>query len=403
MANRDDFIIAIRSAFLKKGTQQRFSLISLIFLSIFLLSLEKVNFKIIDKLRITVNELVYRTSYIVSLPENGLKKLLKGVGDHFNHYNEFHEVKYELDLLKSKDLSKQIILLENEKLKKIIDDYFITDSEIFAKVLIDKDSPFLRSVVLNKGSKNNIKLGMAVLDEDYLIGKVVEVNFSTSRVLLLSDLNAKIPVTLEPGDAQAIMSGTGENDGILQYSKENYPEKIDGDIIVFTSGAGGLFKSGIPIGTIQNQDSTNSNEKKVKFFSDFTQLKYVKVKSYSKEKIDFKKNNEKQTQEIQNKIFELQELKESNNILVEEKKISEEIRIKIEEENIQLKNSIIKLKKDLALAKNVVEQYKIKEEEIRFLELNLIYGSKCKKTFYNNLYKVGTKEYRNCVLNKGQN
>ena len=110
--------------------------------------------------------------------------------------------------------------LENIKLKKLIDDYFITDNEIFAKVLIDKKSPFLRSVVLNKGSKNNIKLGMAVLDGIHLVGKVVEINYLTSRVLLLSDINAKIPVSLEPGGMQAIMSGTGKENAILQKTKK---------------------------------------------------------------------------------------------------------------------------------------------------------------------------------------
>ena len=113
------------------------------------------------------------------------------------------------------------MILENIKYKQLVDDYFIKDNEIFAKVLIDKSSPFLRSVVLNKGSKNNIKLGMAVLDEDYLVGKVVEVNFFTSRVLLLSDINSKIPVSISPGEVQAIMSGDGKQDGMLQYIKDS--------------------------------------------------------------------------------------------------------------------------------------------------------------------------------------
>ena len=60
---------------------------------------------------------------------------------------------------------------------------------------------------------------MAVLDNNYLIGKVVEVNFSTARVLLLSDLNSKIPIIIEPGGIEAILSGTGQHNGIIQYSK----------------------------------------------------------------------------------------------------------------------------------------------------------------------------------------
>ena len=150
---------------------------------------------------------------------------------------------------------------------------------MIAKVLIDKNSPFLKSIIVNKGSKDNIKLGMAVLDGKYLVGKVVEVNYLTSRILLLSDLNSKIPIIIEPGAFQSILSGTGKSDGIVQYLKENY--LIEENSIIYTSGAGGLFKAGIPIGKIELKES--NKEKKVDFFSDFSQLRFVKIMSFKKD------------------------------------------------------------------------------------------------------------------------
>ena len=69
VASRDDFIKAIRSAFLKKGNKQRFSLIGLIFFSVGLLILSKINLPVNNYLKITLNEIVYRTSFIVSVPE----------------------------------------------------------------------------------------------------------------------------------------------------------------------------------------------------------------------------------------------------------------------------------------------------------------------------------------------
>ena len=119
---------------------------------------------------------------------------------------------------------------------------------------------------------------MAVIENDYLVGKVVEVNFTTSRILLLSDLNSKIPVTIEPGGFQSILSGTGRNNGKIQYLKEDYI--IEEESIVYTSGSGGLFKAGIPIGKIKD---ILSKEKKIEFFSDFSQLRFVKVISFQKE------------------------------------------------------------------------------------------------------------------------
>ena len=401
--SRDDFVIAIRSAFLKKGTQQRFSLLGLIIFSIIILFLGSLNFKAINYLKIGIKEIVYRASFIISGPENFAKNSFTLVNDHFNHYDDYQITKNELNILQSKDLSKEIINLENIKLKKLIDDYFIAENEIFAKVLIDKKSPFLRSVVLNKGSKDNIKLGMAVLDGMYLVGKVVEVNFLTSRVLLLSDLNTKIPVSLEPGDFQAIMSGTGKEEGIIQYAKDNYTDKAHKELLVFTSGAGSIFKSGIPIGKIEKNETLSHNENKiVNFYVDFSQLKYVKILSFSKEEKFLTKKTNKEIEEIDNQIKEIKKDKETLALLLEQKKIAEEIRIKIEEENIYLKTKMIRLQNEISVAKKVIKDHETEKEEIKFLELNLLYGAKCKKTFYNKLYKVGTIEYRNCILKKGK-
>ena len=277
-ASRDDFVIAIRSAFLKKGNKQRFSLIFLIIFSIIFLALGKLNFKAVDYIKISINEIVYRSAFIVSLPENYIQKGYATAKNHFNVYNDYNKIKSENQKLKSEKISNNFIVQENKRLKKIVDDYVTISDVVVAKVLIDKKSPFLRSIIINKGSKDNVKLGMAVIDETYLAGKVVEVNFTTARILLLSDLNSKIPVTIEPIGLQSILSGTGKNEGKIQYLKEEY--KIENESTVYTSGSGGIFKAGIPIGKIKN---ISNLEIGVKFFSDFTQLKFVKIVSFQKE------------------------------------------------------------------------------------------------------------------------
>ena len=273
-ASRDDFVIAIRSAFIQRGNKQRFSLFFLIILSIVFLILGRFNLSAINYIKVSINELVYRSSFIISVPENYIKKTYINVQDHFTYYDEYLKLKKENIELKSSIENTNFMTSENERLKKIIDDYIIASDEIIAKVLIDKQSPFLRSMIINKGSKNNIKLGMAVLDGEFLVGKVVEVNYTTSRVLLLSDLNSKIPVTIEPEGYQSILSGTGKNNWIIQYSKEEIFLKEGSS--VFTSGSGALFKSGIPIGKI-------TNKMNVDYFSDFSQLKFVKVIEFKKE------------------------------------------------------------------------------------------------------------------------
>ena len=275
-AGRDDFVIAFRSAFLKKKDKQKFSLLTLIFLSIFVIILSNFNFKIIKIIKMGINEVVYRSSFFISIPENKIKSINAQINEHMKLYDNYKIIETDLENLKQKELSINFLKLENDKLRKLIDESIKSD-EILAKVLIDKESPFLKSIVVNKGTKDKIKIGMAVTDRAYLVGKVIEVNYTNSRVLLLSDLNSKIPALLEPIGMQAVISGTGKNYGEIQYTKEEYENEIKiKEIIVYTSGLGGLFKTGLPIGTI-----SADNIKKVNFFSDFKQLEYVKIVSFN--------------------------------------------------------------------------------------------------------------------------
>ena len=273
--SRDDFVIAIRSAFLSKSAQQRFSLLLLIFFSLILISLSKFNFKAIDFVRMSFKEVAYRSSFIVSIPEKYIKISYYSLMDHLQLYKDYKDTKNELQILKSKELNNKYIIAENQRLKETIEEIKFSTEDIFAKVLLDKDSPFLKSFIINKGSKQKIKIGMAVLDKGYLVGKIVEVNFSTSRVLLLTDLNSKIPVNIEPGAIQSIMSGTGSDYGQIQYFKKQ--KNISEGNIVYTSGAGGVFNSGIPIGKIELDNNKNLQ---VNYFTDFSQLRFVKISLY---------------------------------------------------------------------------------------------------------------------------
>ena len=272
---RDDFVIAFRSALLNKKGKQKFSLLSLIILSIIILTLSNINFKPIKLIRVGINEIIYSLSYLVSIPEKKIQKLSNQFSNHINLFEKYKNIKVELDVLKQKKLTNNFLQLENKKLRNLINED-ITSKEILAKVLIDKESPFLKSIILNKGSKNNVKLGMAIIDGVYLAGQIIEVNFTNSRALLLSDLNSKIPSVLEPQNIQAVISGTGKNFGIIEHTKDDIEEDLkDQDVIIYTSGLGGLFKPGIPIGKI-----SKDTENKVDFFSDFTQLDYIKIMSF---------------------------------------------------------------------------------------------------------------------------
>ena len=106
--------------------------------------------------------------------------------------------------------------------------------------------------------------------------KIIGVNFLTSRILLASDLNSKIPVLIEPGSINAILVGTGKNEfAELEYlPKKN--NVSDGNI-VYTSGIDGIIEPAIPIGKV----FVNEGQEFVRFFVDFNQIKFVKIGNYN--------------------------------------------------------------------------------------------------------------------------
>ena len=270
-SGRDDFIIAIRSAFLKKSNKQQFSLLALIIFSIILIFLSNLNFVGIKYIKIGVNEATYRLSALVSYPEKKLNNTIIFLNDYFNVYEENQSLKNKINQLNLQKLNYIYLENENIKLKEIVCENISEREGIISKVLIDKDGKFLKSIILNKGSKDGIKIGMVVLEKNYLVGQVIEVNYTTSRAILISDLNSNIPVVIEPGSFQSILSGTGKDFGVIKYSRE--PLMLNNNSIVFTSGSGGNFKAGLPIGKVNNQ----TEKLYVEFFSDLSQLSYVKI------------------------------------------------------------------------------------------------------------------------------
>jgi rod shape-determining protein MreC len=404
-SSRDDFIIAIRSAFLKKSTQQKFSLLTLVFFSLFIVVLSSLDFKIIRYSKSIISEIVYRSSFVVSVPENFIKNTFLQVKDYTTFFNKYKKNMIELESLKSNYVFNEITEYENKELKELINDYVSSSNKILAKIIVDHDSPFLKSIIINKGSKDNIKIGTNIYDQSYLVGRVIEVNYKTSRVLLLSDLNSNVPVTIAPQNIQAIVTGSGGDNGQIKYIKSGLSDQLVDDSIVYTSGTGAIFKSGVPIGKLESFGENTVNEYKVEFYSDFSQLKYVFAEIITETKIpqaesDLNDNDNEQNNPLDAKL----------KILEDELNIIEESNKKFQKENENLKSElnnlnykVLNLNNEISSQRKTISQFNLDTEELEFLRLNLDYGHKCRKTLFNNKgFIVGSAEYKNCVLRRGK-
>ncbi|MFL2902788.1 MAG: rod shape-determining protein MreC [Candidatus Pelagibacter sp.] len=270
---RDDFVISARSIFLKKGNRQKFSLLTLVIVSIIILSLEYFKTGPINQFRIFAKDVIFKTSYFISLPFSSVKNTYHGFNDHLKIYEENKKLKNTNLNIQELKFENQFLKEENIRLNELIEEKSLfSDNYHVTKILLDQESPYLRSIVINKGFKHDIKIGSAVRSGTYFVGKVVGVNYLTSRVLLINDLNSKIPVIIEPDGTRAMVSGNGSKIfGDIEYLPEK--NQVEDGHIVYTSGTDGIISSGIPVGKI----IIKNNQKSVRFFIDFDQIQYVKV------------------------------------------------------------------------------------------------------------------------------
>ena len=270
--SREDVGIVIRSAFLKKGTQQRFSLFALIVFSIILIYVETIDTKPLNYLRSFIKDTIYRGSVVVSFPVKSFGSAYNVVEDHLNLFNKNIKLKEENSKLKEQIYDPDFLIFENKQLRKLLDEQITSSTNLVsARVILDKQSPYLNSFIINSGSNKKIKNGMAVLDGKYFIGRIVDVNFFSSRVLLVTDLNSKIPVLIEPSGYHAILSGRGTNEPTLEYLPKNH--KVQSGDKVYTSGKEGIFVPGIPIGKVRVDDEKIFTS----LFSNISQIMFINI------------------------------------------------------------------------------------------------------------------------------
>ena len=270
--SREDVGILIRSAFLRKGGQQKFSLFALVVISIIFLIVETIESKPLNYLRSFIKDTIYRGSVVVSLPSKGLGNVVSVVENHLNLFNKNIKLKEENSKLKEQIYDPDFLIFENKQLRKLLDEQITSSTNLVsARVILDKQSPYLNSFIINSGSNKKIKNGMAVLDGKYFIGRIVDVNFFSSRVLLVTDLNSKIPVLIEPSGYHAILSGRGTNEPTLEYLPKNH--KVQSGDKVYTSGKEGIFVPGIPIGKVRVDDEKIFTS----LFSNTSQIMFINI------------------------------------------------------------------------------------------------------------------------------
>lgn len=206
-------------------------------------------------------------------PFEGIARMAEG----FQSYQRLQEQNQELreELQRMRAFREAAIQLEEENARLRDLARLQLDPEltfVSGVVMTDSGSPFRRSVLINVGARDGILDGWATMDGLGVVGRISGVGQSTARVILLTDSNSRVPVTIQPSGSQALLMGDNSPVPSLAFI-EDIDDIAPGDQVV-TSGDGGVFPSGLLVGQVV---LTADGRYRVRLSADFSRLNFLRV------------------------------------------------------------------------------------------------------------------------------
>jgi rod shape-determining protein MreC len=164
-------------------------------------------------------------------------------------HDENRILREDIRTLNQRVLEGNEALLANDRLKKLLDmKKDVKAPTVSASVIGEDATSWFKTLIINRGSSSGIREGMAVISADGVVGQTVKVSSSTSRVLLLTDHASGIAATIQRSRARGVVKGKAEMLCTLEFTTREEDVKV-GDMVI-TSGIGGVFLKGLPIGEV---------------------------------------------------------------------------------------------------------------------------------------------------------
>lgn len=232
----------------RRGNAQ-LPLIIVLALAVVLVLVGKSQTGLFDGARMRITDWMAPALSQVRAPLDGAERWLGSIGEIFSVYEQNLKLKEEnARLLQWRNSS---VVLEGrvrhyEKLLNAVPSPELNG--VLARVIGRASRPFLRTMVLDAGTNHGVKLGQAVMDENGMIGRLYLTGKYTSWVILLTDINSRVPISIAPGRVQAVLAG--DNSASPRIDLLAPTVKIKAGDQVVSSGDGGLLPHGLPIGTV---------------------------------------------------------------------------------------------------------------------------------------------------------
>ena len=259
-----------------RNLAQRFAYMGLILMAVGLLVLGKIDVLLMDNVRAQVTDAVAPILDGLSRPVDSFAKAVQLVRNLSDLRMENERLRQnEARLLQWQGVARRLEA-ENKALRNLLN--FVPGklpSFITARVIADTGGAFAHSLILNAGSRDGVSKGQAAMTGEGLVGRVAGIGARSARILLITDLNSRIPVLVGDGRTRAILAGNNSDKPKLIHLPSGETVSV-GDRIV-TSGHGGAFLPGMPVGVVTAVDEGGIA---VKPFVERNRLEYIRLLDY---------------------------------------------------------------------------------------------------------------------------
>ncbi len=281
-----DYLGQDRREGLGRKAHSRFVLILLILVSVLLLlsSLYSAQASVFKKAREGVIDAASPVLSLFSGPINYVHGVAGSIGDYFNVMEQNKALREENAELRQW-MDEALELRETVSSFEALKGYTAPPSAqpISAYVIGEANDAFARSMIVNAGRANNVEVGQAVVDENGLVGRIVEAGGTASRVLLLTDIQSRIPVYIEGADIEGILVGNTRDMPVISFTAGADDVVPEPGQRVLTSGAGGALPRGLPVGVVAGE---NRGDILVELYANYARTRLVRIINYAFPQID---------------------------------------------------------------------------------------------------------------------
>jgi rod shape-determining protein MreC len=270
----EDFVIRLSA--IRRSSAQRIVMPLLILISATMIILGKIDQVIFESLRISVTDDAAPALDLLSRPLLAIESFAGRARAIVDTYQQNLSLVEENRRLLHWQQTALTLVVQNAQLRKLLKVVpEPTVSFVTARVIATSGGAFMRNVLVDAGSENGVARGQAAMTGDGLFGRVYEVGTRTARILSITDLNSRVPVIVEASRQRAILAGDNSEHPVLWYLDPSGPLNA-GDRIV-TSGEGGLFPPGIPVGVVVPGDPAAP---RVSPFVQYSEVEFLRVADF---------------------------------------------------------------------------------------------------------------------------